>query len=256
MRNSGARAVVEGVGDHGCEYMTGGVAVVLGSTGRNFAAGMSGGVAYVLDLDRDLVNPELVDLAPLRPDDETTLRELLVAPPRVDRVARRRGAALGLGEGAPALHPRPAARLPARPRRPRRGRGGGPRPRRRRRVAPDHGGIPWLTRKAFSTSASASSPPAARSRCASGTGRRSTRSRSSDSSSARPAAAWTAASRSATRAARSATSSRSGTTSPGAATGPTRSSACTRRTTSRSSPVGSARRRARPRACSASTSPP
>jgi glutamate synthase (NADPH/NADH) large chain len=79
VRNSGARAVVEGVGDHGCEYMTGGVAVVLGSTGRNFAAGMSGGVAYVLDLDRDLVNPELVDLTPLRPDDEVTLRELLVS---------------------------------------------------------------------------------------------------------------------------------------------------------------------------------
>ena len=52
MRNSGAHAVVEGVGDHGCEYMTGGAAVVLGQTGRNFAAGMSGGVAYVLDLDR------------------------------------------------------------------------------------------------------------------------------------------------------------------------------------------------------------
>jgi glutamate synthase (NADPH) large chain len=79
VRNSGARAVVEAVGDHGCEYMTGGVAVVLGPIGRNFAAGMSGGVAYVLDLDADLVNPELVDLTPLRPDDETTLRELLVA---------------------------------------------------------------------------------------------------------------------------------------------------------------------------------
>jgi glutamate synthase domain-containing protein 3 len=49
VRNSGAIAVVEGVGDHGCEYMTGGVVVVLGETGRNFAAGMSGGVAYVLD---------------------------------------------------------------------------------------------------------------------------------------------------------------------------------------------------------------
>nr|VFK78966.1 MAG: GXGXG motif-containing protein [Candidatus Kentron sp. SD] len=49
MRNSGAVAVVEGVGDHGCEYMTGGVVVVLGAAGRNFAAGMSGGVAYVLD---------------------------------------------------------------------------------------------------------------------------------------------------------------------------------------------------------------
>ena len=52
MRNSGAVTVVEGVGDHGCEYMTGGVVVVLGDTGRNFAAGMSGGVAYVYDPDR------------------------------------------------------------------------------------------------------------------------------------------------------------------------------------------------------------
>ena len=52
VRNSGVRAVVEGVGDHGCEYMTGGRVVVLGPTGRNFAAGMSGGVAYVLDVDR------------------------------------------------------------------------------------------------------------------------------------------------------------------------------------------------------------
>jgi glutamate synthase (NADPH/NADH) large chain len=51
VRNSGAIAVVEGVGDHGCEYMTGGVAVILGRTGRNFAAGMSGGIAYVLDED-------------------------------------------------------------------------------------------------------------------------------------------------------------------------------------------------------------
>ena len=52
VRNSGARAVVEGVGDHGCEYMTGGTVVVLGATGRNFAAGMSGGIAYVLDVGR------------------------------------------------------------------------------------------------------------------------------------------------------------------------------------------------------------
>ena len=54
VRNSGAIAVVEGVGDHGCEYMTGGRVVVLGKTGKNFAAGMSGGIAYVLDEDRDL----------------------------------------------------------------------------------------------------------------------------------------------------------------------------------------------------------
>jgi glutamate synthase (NADPH/NADH) large chain len=63
VRNSGATAVVEGVGDHGCEYMTGGRVVVLGPTGRNFAAGMSGGVAFVLDLDERRVNTELVDLA-------------------------------------------------------------------------------------------------------------------------------------------------------------------------------------------------
>ncbi len=57
VRNSGAQAVVEGVGDHGCEYMTGGRVVVLGATGRNFAAGMSGGVAYVLDLDGSFARP-------------------------------------------------------------------------------------------------------------------------------------------------------------------------------------------------------
>ncbi|WP_043491976.1 MULTISPECIES: glutamate synthase large subunit [Streptomyces] len=61
VRNSGATVVSEGVGDHGCEYMTGGRAVVLGPTGRNFAAGMSGGVAYVVDLDRDNVNAGNID---------------------------------------------------------------------------------------------------------------------------------------------------------------------------------------------------
>ena len=63
VRNSGAIAVVEGVGDHGCEYMTGGRVVVLGQTGKNFAAGMSGGIAYVLDEDNDLytrLNKEMV----------------------------------------------------------------------------------------------------------------------------------------------------------------------------------------------------
>jgi len=68
VRNSGAYAVVEGVGDHGCEYMTGGRVVVLGKTGRNFAAGMSGGVAYVLDTDHDFykrVNKDLVSVEPL-----------------------------------------------------------------------------------------------------------------------------------------------------------------------------------------------
>ena len=68
VRNSGAIAVVEGCGDHGCEYMTGGVVVVLGKTGRNFAAGMSGGVAYVYDPDArfmDLCNPSMVDVLPI-----------------------------------------------------------------------------------------------------------------------------------------------------------------------------------------------
>ena len=72
VRNSGAIAVVEGVGDHGCEYMTGGVAVVLGRTGRNFAAGMSGGIAYVYDEEGDFevrCNPSMVDLEPIRRED-------------------------------------------------------------------------------------------------------------------------------------------------------------------------------------------
>ncbi|GAA4600061.1 glutamate synthase large subunit [Actinoplanes octamycinicus] len=77
VRNSGGAAVVEGVGDHGCEYMTGGTVVVLGPTGRNFAAGMSGGKAFVLDLNQDLVNPELVDLAPLTDEERDLLRSLV-----------------------------------------------------------------------------------------------------------------------------------------------------------------------------------
>jgi glutamate synthase (NADPH) large chain len=75
VRNSGALAVVEGVGDHGCEYMTGGRVVVLGPIGRNFAAGMSGGVAYVLDLPAQRVNPEMVDLDPLDDEDRAVLAD-------------------------------------------------------------------------------------------------------------------------------------------------------------------------------------
>ncbi len=80
VRNSGASAVVEGVGDHGCEYMTGGVAVVLGPTGRNFAAGMSGGIAYVLDEDGAFgrrCNMELVGFDPIDTGDAETLRALV-----------------------------------------------------------------------------------------------------------------------------------------------------------------------------------
>jgi len=76
VRNSGAVAVVEGLGDHGCEYMTGGIVVVLGETGRNFAAGMSGGVAYVYDPDgkfESRCNMTMVDLEPIRPSDDTEI---------------------------------------------------------------------------------------------------------------------------------------------------------------------------------------
>ena len=89
VRNSGATAVVEGVGDHGCEYMTGGVVVVLGRTGVNFAAGMSGGVAYVLDEDQlfdNKCNLEMVDIEPLTAEaDKARLRAL------VERHARYTG---------------------------------------------------------------------------------------------------------------------------------------------------------------------
>jgi glutamate synthase domain-containing protein 3 len=80
VRNSGATAVVEGVGDHGCEYMTRGAVVVLGKAGRNFAAGMSGGVAYVLDEDGDFAtrcNPGMVELEGLDEADAERLRDLI-----------------------------------------------------------------------------------------------------------------------------------------------------------------------------------
>jgi glutamate synthase (NADPH/NADH) large chain len=80
VRNSGAISVVEGVGDHGCEYMTGGIVVVLGPTGRNFAAGMSGGIAYVADDDRALAarcSQATVDLEPLTTEDEDIVRALI-----------------------------------------------------------------------------------------------------------------------------------------------------------------------------------
>jgi glutamate synthase (NADPH/NADH) large chain len=81
VRNSGANAVVEGVGDHGCEYMTGGRVVILGETGRNFAAGMSGGIAYVWDPEQRLIpclNTEMVEATPLETeDDEQTILRLL-----------------------------------------------------------------------------------------------------------------------------------------------------------------------------------
>lgn len=80
VRNSGAKVVVEGVGDHGCEYMTGGLAVILGGTGRNFAAGMSGGIAYVYDVNGKFeshCNKEMVDLDPLDAEDVAILQEMV-----------------------------------------------------------------------------------------------------------------------------------------------------------------------------------
>jgi glutamate synthase (NADPH/NADH) large chain len=77
VRNSGAKVVVEGIGDHGCEYMTGGLVVILGSTGRNFGAGMSGGVAYILDEKNDFeakVNREMVEITELTPEDVSIVR--------------------------------------------------------------------------------------------------------------------------------------------------------------------------------------
>ncbi len=82
VRNSGATAVVEGVGDHGCEYMTGGVVAILGTTGRNFAAGMSGGVAYVFDADHDLylrTNKELVSIEELSSTEDITQLHDMIA---------------------------------------------------------------------------------------------------------------------------------------------------------------------------------
>jgi glutamate synthase (NADPH/NADH) large chain len=77
VRNSGATAVAEGTGDHGCEYMTGGRVAVLGPVGRNFAAGMSGGIAYLLDPDPRKVNTEMADLEPLTAADAEYLHELI-----------------------------------------------------------------------------------------------------------------------------------------------------------------------------------
>ena len=77
VRNSGITAVVEGVGDHGCEYMTGGEVLVLGKIGRNFGAGMSGGYAYILDCDERYVNTGLVELRPANNDDLKRIKELV-----------------------------------------------------------------------------------------------------------------------------------------------------------------------------------
>ncbi len=104
VRNSGVNAVVEGVGDHGCEYMTGGRVVVLGKTGRNFAAGMSGGIAYVLDEAGDFAsrcNLDMVDLEALdRCRRDRRGRAPGASPPRIHRQRSGRPPAGRLGEAS------------------------------------------------------------------------------------------------------------------------------------------------------------
>ena len=105
VRNSGAIAVVEGVGDHGCEYMTGGVVVVLGETGRNFAAGMSGGIAYVYDPDGTFegrCNTAMVDLEPIKPTDPDVVGDL-EAPHQLSISAEDSGMGYMLGFDAERL---------------------------------------------------------------------------------------------------------------------------------------------------------
>jgi glutamate synthase (NADPH/NADH) large chain len=102
VRNSGATAVVEGVGDHACEYMTGGRVLILGPTGRNVAAGMSGGVAYVLDLDVARVNREMVELRALPELSAEVIAE-------VRELVRRHGEETGSSVAAALLADWPAA---------------------------------------------------------------------------------------------------------------------------------------------------
>ena len=113
VRNSGLTAVVEGVGDHGCEYMTGGRVVVLGPTGRNFAAGMSGGYAFVLDVDEGRVNHELVDLGPVEAAYADELHDLVQRYGEETGSDRGGGVAGRLVGRAGALHPGHAPRLQA-----------------------------------------------------------------------------------------------------------------------------------------------
>jgi glutamate synthase (NADPH/NADH) large chain len=111
IRNSGATTVVEGVGDHGCEYMTGGLVVVLGSVGRNFAAGMSGGLAYVYDEDSTFqahCNTEMVELLPLNDEDAATVKPLLaehVARTGSPKAARLLGDWTALAPGFVKVYP-------------------------------------------------------------------------------------------------------------------------------------------------------
>ena len=160
VRNSGALAVVEGVGDHGCEYMTGGTAVVLGRIGRNFAAGMSGGVAYLLDAPRHRDQPRdgrHRHAGRRRPQGAARRRR---ATPRGDRLDGGPRAAHRLGRRGRPLRQDHAEGLQAGPAGARGGRARRPRPQRG-----DHGGRSWVTRE-VSSPPPGRRPRAVRSTCA------------------------------------------------------------------------------------------
>ena len=202
VRNSGARAVVEGVGDHGCEYMTAGSVLILGRTGRNFAAGMSGGVAYVLNVDGGFerrCNPGMVDLEPLAEPEDLAARAAAAGRSRALHAEHGGGGAAGGLVAAP-VREGDSARLQARAD----GAGsraGGAAGNGDQRGA---GGGEWVRRRGFSSSSGPSrSPGRSTSDCA--TGARSTCSIRSRAYANRAPGAWTAAFRSAIRAARSAT---------------------------------------------------
>ena len=146
VRNSGATAVVEGVGDHGCEYMTGGRVVVLGATGRNFGAGMSGGIAFVHDptgVFPSLVNYEMVELEPLDDVDTAFLLDVVTRHRRRDGLRGGERPARGVGRHARGVPQGHAQGLQACARCDARGRG--TRHQRGRDALTGHGGLPWVT---------------------------------------------------------------------------------------------------------------
>ena len=171
VRNSGATAVVEGVGDHGCEYMTGGRAVVLGPTGRNFGAGMSGGIAFVHDPDDTFfrrLNAEMVELEPARARRRRVAPRGAAHPRARHRLAGGDAPAAAVAHRGPPIQEGHATRLQARARggearrgvRDGRGRG-------------DHGGCPWVgprRRSPAATSSELVGAPFGRARRCSGVG--------------------------------------------------------------------------------------
>ena len=149
VRNSGATAVVEGVGDHGLEYMTGGTALILGPD-RAQRRGRDVGRRRLRARPRPLARqPRARRPRPAAARGRARRPRPARAAPRVDRLAGRGPAPRRLGHRPVGLHPGPAPCLPARHRRAVQGGGGGPRPRRRPGVGADHGGLPWLTPRAF-----------------------------------------------------------------------------------------------------------